>query len=119
MKIQPAYQTTGVESTSMIQLRAVSEPTISSPKKSTVTGEKRKTGIESRSAKRKRLRMSSSIARATLGSDMSWSMPECSSGAPGWTCSCSASAALCGSSYCIRSCLVPQQIGASWASWPS
>ena len=118
MKIQPAYQTTGVDSASISQLRAVSEWISSKSKKLTVTGESAKTGIESASARKKRRRMSFSIARATLGSDMSWSMPACSS-APGSTSWCSCSAEVCGSSYCIRSCLVPQQIGASWASWPS
>jgi hypothetical protein len=116
MKIQPAYQTIGAESTSISQLRASIDSISSSPNVLTASGESSTTGIVSASATKKRLRMSRSIAAAIVGSDMSCDMPPW----PAWVASavgsrCSASARVCGSSYCMRSHFVPQVIGASCA----
>ena len=116
MKIQPAYQTIGAESTSISQLRASIDSINSSRNVLTASGESSTTGIVSANATKKRLRMSRSIAAAIVGSDMSCDTPPwpaCVASSDGsW---CSASARACGSSHCMRSRLVPQVIGASCA----
>ena len=120
MNTQPAYQTIGADSTSISQLRAVWDWSSSIPKVLTATGDSRTTGIVSASATTKRLRMSRSIAAATVGSDMSCDMPPWPWAAASWAGSrCCSSAAVCGSSYCMRSHLVPQVIGAICAAWAS
>ena len=120
MKIQPAYQTIGADRASMSQLRASIESISSIPKVLAASGESNTTGIVSTSATKKRLRMSRSMAAAILGSDMSWDIPpwpSCGASCDGsWCCSW---ARVCGSSYCMRSCLVPHVIGASCALWAS
>jgi hypothetical protein len=91
MKIHPAYQTMGTDSTSISQLRASIESSSSSPKVLTASGESSTTGIVSASATKKRSRMSRSIAAAIAGSDMSCDMPpwpSCgASWAGSWWCS--------------------------------
>jgi len=119
MKTQPAYQTTGVDRTSMPTLRAVWESISSSPSVLTASGESSTTGMVSASATKKRLRMSRSIAAAIVGSDMSWSSPPCPSRSCSLGSRCSRRASVCGSSYCMRSHLVPHVIGAICAAWAS
>jgi len=118
MKIQPAYQTIGVERTSMMTFRAFSEPISSRSNVLTAMGENRMTGMVRARATKKRRRMSRSMAAAMAGSDMSCDMPSCPPASTAGS-RCSWDAAVCGSSYCMRSHLVPQVIGAICAWWAS